>query len=807
MKSSWGTYSWHPASRQERERAGGSLRRQVWIDRYRSPPAPICHSDKVAEPPLVEFEKNTLLFGADPTSRIVAIELGETGTVCVYRREKDGSTVREVEPFHPFVWCDGDVTDLGIEAEKLEGDLKYGWRVTVDSWKELIALRTGLKNSNRDYFAFTDPVQHYLTASGRTLFKELPFEELKRMQIEVLAFNGDEAPTIDGAPAGSVDHLMSIALSDNSGWEELIVVDPANVEESERMALKRLTSLIKERDPDVLEGHNMFRFDLPYLVGRAKRARTKLDWGRGGGFLRSRPSRIQIAEKTIDYPKFAVDGRHFVDTFLLAQFYDVGMRTLAGFDRIDVARHFGLCQSDEVSGLSGRALEQSYAGKDERFAQRALCAVRETRAVADLLSPSYFIQAQIFPYNYQDVVVRGNATRINALFLREYFRQRHSIPEMPMARGFEGGYTAIFFTGVARHVWHCDVASLYPSIMLQFDCFPVADQLQIFRHLLTDLRTFRLATKASMRAAASDPARQRYFHALQNTFKILINSFYGYLGFAQGHFADFEAAARVTQIGRDILQKMIHWLNAQGAHVIEVDTDGIYFVPPATMPVGEAASFPGKATLSPTEKQIDELRGGLAAELPPGIEVEFDEQFAAMFSYKAKNYALLTREGEVIMKGGALKSRGLEKFQRVFLEEMIRLLMEDKAAQIGPLRVEFERKIRGREWNIDMLMKTDTLQDSLDKYRQKIAGSARNRAAAYELALASGRAYRPGDQVSYYITGTTKKVAAYENARLATSFDPKNRDENIEYYVAKLDELVKKFDVIVPKAEQETLAL
>ena len=46
--------------------------------------------------------------------------------------------------------------------------------------------------------------------------------------------------------------------------------------------------------------------------------------------------------------------------------------------------------------------------------------MRETRAVADLLSPSYFIQAQIFPYNYQDVIVRGNATRINALFLREY---------------------------------------------------------------------------------------------------------------------------------------------------------------------------------------------------------------------------------------------------------------------------------------------------------------------------------------------------------------------------------------------------
>ncbi|HTH19210.1 MAG TPA: hypothetical protein VL912_03955, partial [Candidatus Udaeobacter sp.] len=238
----------------------------------------------------MEFEKNTLLFGADPTPRIVAIELGETGTVRVHRREMDGSTVTDVEPFHPFVWADSDVVDLGIETEKLRGDLRYGWLITVDSWKELIALRNGLKNAGRDFFALTDPIQHYLTATGRTLFKVVPFEELKRMQLEVLSVAGVGDP-------GNNDHVMSIALSDNTGWGELMVVDPSNVEESERNALRRLTALIKERDPDVIEGHDLFRAHLPLLVAHAKKLKTKLDWGRSGGFLRSRPSRLQIAEK------------------------------------------------------------------------------------------------------------------------------------------------------------------------------------------------------------------------------------------------------------------------------------------------------------------------------------------------------------------------------------------------------------------------------------------------------------------------------------------------------------------------------
>ena len=229
---------------------------------------------------------------------------------------------------------------------------------------------------------------------------------------------------------------------------------------------------------------------------------------------------------------------------------------------------------------------------------------------------------------------------------------------------------------------------------------------------------------------------------------------YGYLGFSQARFADYDAAARVTETGRDLLKKMVAKLQELGAEVIEIDTDGIYFVPPE-------------------DATVTDLQEGLAGILPPGIEVEFDAQYEAMFSYKAKNYALLDAEGELTLRGGALKSRGLEKFQRVFMEEIIRLLMHGRGAEIEPLRAEFERKIRGREWDIEWLAKTDTLQDSLAQYARRSRAPSRNRAAAYELAAKSSRKYEPGDQVAYYITGTKKNVAAYENARLASEWNPR----------------------------------
>src|SRR5437764_14544851 len=164
----------------------------------------------------------------------------------------------DVEPFHPFVWTDGDITDLGLEnAQKLAGDLRYNWLVVVDSWKELIALRNGLKKTGRSFFALSDPVQHYLSATGRTLFKQLPFEELKRVQVEVLSPTGES----DLADA-SQNPIASIALSDNSGWEQLIVVDPENAEEFECEALKQLTVFIKESYTEVISEHDLSRLEL-----------------------------------------------------------------------------------------------------------------------------------------------------------------------------------------------------------------------------------------------------------------------------------------------------------------------------------------------------------------------------------------------------------------------------------------------------------------------------------------------------------------------------------------------------------------
>ncbi|MBI2361221.1 MAG: DNA polymerase II, partial [Deltaproteobacteria bacterium] len=230
--------------------------------------------------------------------------------------------------------------------------------------------------------------------------------------------------------------------------------------------------------------------------------------------------------------------------------------------------------------------------------------------------------------------------------------------------------------------------------------------------------------------------------------------------------------------GRELIQFAVAWLKKKGAMVIEVDTDGIYFVPP-----------PEANTEAKEEKLIDEL----ASCLPPGIELELDGRYPAMFSYKMKNYALLDPKGRLLIKGSGLRSRGLELFQRQWMEEMLVLLLRDEKQKIPALYERYLDDLEHHRMDISMLMKTETLQDSLEAYQMKVKAKKRNPAAAYEIALKSRRPYQPGDQISYYVTGQGAKVKINENCKLAAQWDSKCPDENVAHYKAKLKELYEKF--------------
>ncbi len=716
--------------------------------------------------------------------RVVALEPGN-GNAVIFIRTPEDTVVREEIPFHPFIVLTDGALLTGFGGVKelipLSGDGIFRCQAVFPDPAAFEAAKKFLKEAtcvsagapNAPYKVNNDLTQQALMTSGIRLFGGMQFCDIRRMQLDIETLCG-EGYDFSSAERES-DAVCLISLRDSTGWEHVISAN----EHTEKEMLEEFIRLVQERDPDILEGHNLFRFDLPYLETRAKRHKLKLKLGRDGSAVSKRSSRFNVAERTVNYPRYDVYGRHIADTYHLALFYDSVKRDLDGYSLKVIAKHFKVARKGRVYIDAGE-MDKVWKEDPVRAAEYCLDDVRETSAISEILSPAYFYQTQLIPLSYQNCIVRGNATRIDSLFMAEYLRVRAALPAGERARPFTGALTRSFTDGVYPDVMHCDVRSLYPSIILSHGWNPVNDTQGIFLKLLDQLRTFRLAAKDAMKAE-SDPSKKNYYSALQSAFKILINSFYGYLGFEQGFLNDFDMAERVTAEGRRILETMLDFLVQHKANVIEMDTDGIYFQPPA-----EGAEL---------------LKEELPGCLPKGIEVDFDESYPVMFSYKSKNYALLKQDGELVISGAALKSRGLEPFQRKYMNRMIRAILARDRAAGDALNKEFGDALRSHAFPFSELAKSETLADSPETYKRKMQGANPRRSAAYELVIKAGRDCKQGDQVSFYITGTKKKASVVDNAKLLSEADPAVRDENVEYYLGKLEELRKKFECYLPPEE------
>ncbi len=709
------------------------------------------------------IEDNPALFGAHRRKGLVSLSADRKGALIAYRREDGDALRREPVELAPFLWLSEldvlrGLQGVEVTTRELEGRNFYRYLVTTGSWEELktvsdhIAKVSGLYASHPDspQLYLVDPTTQFLMASGQTFFNGLDMEEVQTLFLKV--YTRAEVFDEPGDEPGAI-HAVALQLGLNGELHLL--------EGEEEQILWRLSGNIKKLDPDVICGHGLFKQDLEVINRRCKALKVKLDWGREGERLSNRRARMTVAEKQLDYQRFSTPGRELVDLWILSVLHDVSGREMSGFDLEEVAEHFGL-----QTGRPGQLLEPR--------------ATTDLRAVASLyrnLAYPYFLQAQIFPLTYESVMWRGNATRINYLFLREYFRQGHSVPSKPEVVPYPGGLTAQEHEGCAYGVYHCDVASLYPSLILAHNLSPEGDSLNIFHGMLSDLRRFRLQAKERQRSA-QDEEQRRFFGGLQTTFKILINSFYGYLGFGQGHFADFAQAAEVTRLGRELLQTMMTWLRAQGAQILEVDTDGIYFVP--------SEKFENSNWIE-----------GLDSQFPSGVQVEFDGRYRAMYCHKMKNYALLEDDDSLLLRGSGLRSRALEPFLREFIQELIGRTLRLGRGQAGAVLAEFQERLTQGQFSVHQLAKTETLIDSPAAYAKKTAGGARNRAAVYELALASERNYQAGESLSYYVTGEKATVTVYDHCRRVEEFRPEQADLNLKYYAKKLKDAHKKFAPIL----------
>lgn len=685
-------------------------------------------------------------------------------------------------PFEPFFWSarvpDGAQDVASIET--LEGTGAFTYLMRFEHLEDYTRVLSEARKA-KHFVETVRPLEHqFLLHNQKRLFENMRFSDLRRCQLDI-----ETACSVEGGfsnPRRKDDRILAIGLRLNGETTLLHLED--NTDKAERELLKKLNTYFLEKDPDIIEGHNIFKFDLEYLRRRCQRFRLPCAWGRFGAEAKFRNSRLRVAERWLDFPRCDLPGRTVVDTFFLVMMFDISKRDLPAYSLKEVALYFGVSQSEDRTYLKGDAIQKQFYEDRTSFDAYLTDDVRETAGIADILLPTYIAQASNFAMNLQEIVLRGTGTKIDSLFLEKYYHAKASLPLSESVAHYAGGFTKSFEEGIHRHVLHFDVASLYPSLLLLIGRNPHNDRLGVFMPLLKQLREYRLDYKKRARET-DDPELRREYDARQASFKIIINSFYGYLGFEGARFADGELAAEVTERGRELLQNLIEKFQQIGCCVLEADTDGIYLSSEAHFDKPEA------------------LLGLVNDVLPEGIELEYDGKYPAMFCYKAKNYALYDGE-HVTIRGSALRSRGTEPFLKDLTDTLIHFLLGASQTRPEEKIAELQAAINAGDMDIHQLAKKEYLSQSPEKYRESMEKGGKPRRASLEAALRLDRPLKSGDQVAYYIThGEKKRCPDWQVARPVEHYDASEQPYNPDYYLKKLKDWEKRYAEFLKTPEEQ----
>jgi DNA polymerase I len=717
------------------------------------------------------------LWGWDPTPGIVSVWADGSGRAWVWRRVNGALTSEQVR-YRPWVLVDtiDHLVDANVSWHELEGPGALRFYVSAETGRTLTdallaaaSARLGhavthLGDLDKSTLLNLSPEEQYLVAGGRTYFRELAFDDLRRLQLDI------ETTGLDARRS----RVFMIAIRGPDGHVQILEAE-GDDDQAERALLRRLETTVRDADPDVIENHNLHGFDLPFLAHRARTLGVSLHLGRvPGAALRRRAARRGVRDDDgARRVRFVAPGRELIDTLDAVRAYDFAVRELPGHGLKAVARHLGVSGPDREL-IRGDQIHTVFRTDPDRVRRYAAADVDEAAAIARILGGATFALAKMAPRRYERLADAGPATGIiDPLLVRAYVHANAALPAHRAGDGtaHTGAALHLFATGVAHHIVKADVASLYPSLMRAFRIGPARDRLGVLLTIVDELVEHRLAAKAAGKAAPQGSAERHTHEAMSAAIKLVVNSAYGYLAAGDGltRFADVAAANEVTRRGRETLGLICRALATRGVQLLEADTDGVYF------------SVDDSWTEADERRVVSEV----AALLPPLVHLEFEGRYAAMLSHEPKNYALLTYNNRLLLKGVAFRSSRAEPFGEAFLRRAIGCLLIGDIPGVRQAYLETVFALRRRTLPTYEVSSRVRLTKSPGEYADV---RATRRELPYEALLASGRtAWSVGERVRVYRTalGTGGIVPDVDDeARTITWTD--TRDYDTDHYVRVL---------------------
>ena len=645
-----------------------------------------------------------LLYGKNEIESVVSVE--HHGDKAVLFIEKHGLVTTREMPARYWALYNKPVNN---QCVRLDGDLHYKWQLDFTSKDAYNKQLQADRMAKRDFWKAHNDKESYMLRSGVGYYKGMTLDDVSVMSFDIetngLLLNAD-----------STIFCISTAFQVNGKRETQVFED-----------VEEWVNYVQKMNPSIMLGHNIFSFDLPYLNHVAR----YLKLGRNGSPLRfsTYPSRVRKDQsQTYEYFNAQCYGREIVDTFHLA----LKVGPFKGYDDYSIKT---IAKHEDIAKENRQYYDASQIGKlwnnpfeKEKIKQYAMDDAEEALDYFYKVAPAYFYYAQQVPKSFQQIISGATGAQVNSILVRSYIQDRHSIPKETPVEAFEGAISK-GNPGLYSDVKKVDVASLYPSIMLQYSIYdefkdPKGNMLAILKNLTEG----RLANKKKAKETGS-----KLYSDLEQSQKIIINSMYGFLGAKGLNFNSNEKAALVTELGRKVLNAGIDWATERGFTLVNMDTDSF--------------SYCGGSRDSFAEEIVD-----LNSRFPELIRWENDGLYDKVLIVKAKNYVLKTGS-KIKIKGSALKATTKEKALQQFIREVIELLLNDDPLAVKKLYNSYAAQI-ARLDKIDNWCTKKTVTD-------KVLTSDRTNEARVRAAI-EGSNYREGDKV-YVFFDTQTSLCLREN--------------------------------------------
>jgi DNA polymerase I len=613
---------------------------------------------------------NHLVYGKNNQKNIVSIEVIDD-TAEIFLESEDGSLNTMYVPNSYWILSN---EPQGSSWVKLAGDLHYKYGKKFKKATDLYKEKAFLKNRGIDFYCVSDAKESLMLREGYTYFKGM-----EQKSVSVLSFD-IETTSLEHDDTAKILIISNTIRKNGQIKRRLFTYDEY---EDEGKMLEDWCEWVRNENPSIIVGHNIYTYDFPYMQFIADKYGVELLLGRNGSpitfFNYESQKRIDGSRKQA-YHKVRIYGREVIDTMFLAINYDIGKKYESYALKKIIAQEGLEIKDRQFYNASTIRTNYLIPEEWEKIKKYALHDADDSLALYDLMSPSFFYLAQSVPKSFQAIVESASGSQLNSMMIRAYIQEGHSLPKESPAEKYEG---AISFgnPGIYRNCFKVDVASLYPSIMIHYEVYDrdkdpkgyMRDMVKIFTE--ERLKNKKLAKETGI----------KYYDDMQNAQKIVINSFYGFLGAEGLLFNSPKNAAFVTEKGREILQKAIKW--AIGYELIkqwdDKGEDFDWIVPSQDTEVilvncdTDSITFAYKDGRDLTEEQRKDLIKDLNSKYPDRIRFEDDGYYKTIIVLKAKNYILYDGK-KIKTKGSSLKDAKKEKALKEFMFKIVEAIIDGR---------------------------------------------------------------------------------------------------------------------------------